>query len=144
MLLRSGDVPRRIAVDAGPFIAQIREDDPDHHAAGRGFHVLVRARSRLMVLASIILEVFKWTVYHAGPRTARHVLARMRGGCEILPLDRPVFDAACALVEQLPSWAGTLEDATVAVTALQLRIPVWTLNHRDFSAFPRIELWAPP
>lgn len=33
MLLRSGDVPRRIAVDAGPFIAQIREDDQE---AGQG------------------------------------------------------------------------------------------------------------
>jgi hypothetical protein len=40
-------------------------------------------------------------------------------------------------------WMGTLEDALVAGLALRLRLPARTLNDRDLSAFPRLELWAP-
>jgi predicted nucleic acid-binding protein len=141
---RFADVPARIVVDAGPFIAHIREDDPDHSTAVRGFEALARMKSHLIVPAPIVLEVFKWTLHHGGPAAARSVLARMRGGCEVLPLDRRMFEAACALVDHLPGWEGTLEDATVAVSAMELGVPVWTLNYRDFAAFPRVGLWNPP
>jgi len=141
---RSADVPARVVVDAGPFIAHIRADDPDHGAAVRGFEVLVRGGSRVVVPAPVVFEVFKWTLHHGGPGLARTVLVRMRGGCEVVPLDRGMFEAACMLVAQLPGWQGTLEDAVVAACAMELRAPIWTLNYRDFAAFSQLELWNPP
>lgn len=143
MSSRLADPPRRLVVDSGPFIAHLRDDDPDHSAANRGFGMLADVRSRLLVPAPVVLEVFKWSLYRAGPQKARAVLARVRRGCEVLPLDRAAFNAACSLVDQLPSWGGTLEDATVVMAALELNVPVWTLNYRDFSAFRKIELWVP-
>jgi predicted nucleic acid-binding protein len=47
------------------------------------------------------------------------------------------------LAGAIRDWAGTLEDAVVAVTALRLRVPVWTLNVRDLGARPELRFWNP-
>lgn len=56
---------------------------------------------------------------------------------------RDEFQGVQELVTALADWQGTLEDALVALTALQHRAPVWTLNNRDLSAFPRLSFWTP-
>jgi predicted nucleic acid-binding protein len=67
----------------------------------------------------------------------------MRRSIEIAYPAREEFVAAATLAGALRNWAGTLEDAVVAVTALRLRLPVWTLNFRDLSALPELGFWNP-
>ena len=47
------------------------------------------------------------------------------------------------ILERMPRWHGTLEDATVAVIAEARAVPVWTLNYRDLRAFPNLQFWTP-
>jgi hypothetical protein len=35
------------------------------------------------------------------------------------------------LMDSMPRWDGSLEDATIAMTGLRRDIPVWTFNYRD-------------
>jgi hypothetical protein len=58
-------------------------------------------------------------------------------------LDENIFTSVRIMITSLPKWKGSLEDATVAVTALRYRCPVWTLNYRDFSIFQSLEFWNP-
>jgi hypothetical protein len=53
------------------------------------------------------------------------------------------LDGVATIVDAMPGWSGTLEDAAVVVIAMRFRAPVWTLNHRDFRPFTRVELWNP-
>ncbi len=92
----------------------------------------------------IVFEVYKWLLYHVTPASARDALDHMRAALEIVFPARQDLDDTTVLIMGLgPTWMGTLEDALVAVVAIRLRLPVWTHNYRDFSAFRRIDLWAP-
>lgn len=130
-------------VDAGPLIALLNADDRDHEMARRGFLQLAAADARLIAPLPIAFEVYKWALYHAGASTARLALARMQAGLDLLYPDAVAFADVATVVEAMPQWSGSLEDALVAVTALHLTAPAWTLNYRDLSAFGRLEFWSP-
>lgn len=101
-------------------------------------------RTRLIAPLAVVCEVYKWLLYHAGPAVAHRALARMHHALDIVFSGRDDFDDATAIVVELGfSWKGTMEDALVAALALRLRLPAWTVNYRDLSAFPRLELWTP-
>lgn len=136
---------RGIVLDAGPLIALAHRGDPDHATARAGFDALVGQRTRQIAVFPVVCEVYKWLLYHSDPSTARDALTHMRTALEILFPGKRDFDDATALINGLsPRWMGTLEDALVAAAAVRLRLPAWTLNYRDFSAFRRLELWGPP
>lgn len=48
---------------------------------------------------------------------------------------------AIAHVAGIPEWQGTLQDASVIVSARHLEIEIWTLGYRDFSRFDDLQLW---
>jgi hypothetical protein len=48
-----------------------------------------------------------------------------------------------ALVTSRPRGAGSLEDASIVLTAIRLDAPVWTIDYGDLSAFPVVEFWTP-
>jgi predicted nucleic acid-binding protein len=52
-----------------------------------------------------------------------------------------MYDEIQAMIFSLPQWRGSLEDATVAITALRYRCPIGTLNFRDFAVFKNLEFW---
>lgn len=136
-------VPSRVVLDAGPLIALFHQQDPDHSETVRGLEALTDHHAELIVPSPVVVEVYKWLLSHAEPRVARHGLQEMRAALAIGQVDPEQFDLACEVVRALPGWMGTLEDAVVALTAIGLRVPVWTLNYRDLSAFPRLMFWNP-
>lgn len=143
MRATSDDVPPRLVVDAGPLIALLDAREPEHAMATAGVAQLVRARSRIVAPLPIIFEVYKWLVYETHPAIARRGLQRMQ---ETLAIDYP--DAArlqqiVEILDSMPMWSGSLEDALVAVTGLWLDVPVWTLNYRDLAAIPNLQIWTP-
>jgi predicted nucleic acid-binding protein len=64
-------------------------------------------------------------------------------GAVVVPFTLEDLEEAGLLLAQLPGWEGTLEDASVALLALRLKAPVWTLNYRDLGAFPALRFWTP-
>lgn len=136
-------IPRHIVLDAGPLIALFHHQDPDHDDAVRGFTALAARQAELVVPAPVIFEVYKWLLYHAEHTVAQLGLREMRKSLAVTYVDAGEFDMACQFTNSLRGWTGTLEDAVVALTALRLGTPVWTLNYRDLSAFPRLTFWNP-
>lgn len=136
-------IPRRLVLDAGPLIALMHGKDPDHQEAVRGLSTLADHRVQLVTPLPVIFEVYKWLLYEAGYGLAQQGLREMRRALAITYPEAAELDAIVSITRVLQKWGGTLEDATVALTALRLRIPVWTLNYRDFSAFPRLFFWRP-
>lgn len=139
----SAELPKQLVLDAGPLIAWLYVPDAGHAMAVAGFHQLARAGTRVMVSLPIVLEVYKWLLFEVGQAGAREGLARMRRGLEILYPDASALERATSVLAAMPAWAGTLEDALVAVTGLWLDVPVWTLNYRDLAAFRNLHFWTP-
>jgi predicted nucleic acid-binding protein len=139
----SGDVPRRLVVDAGPLIALFHEPDHAHTVAVAGFHQLFEARTEVLIPLPIVFEVYKWIVYQTHPAVARQALERMREALDIVHPSPDDLDEVVIVLDSMPTWGGSLEDALVAVTGLSLDVPVWTLNYRDLSAFRNLQFWTP-
>ncbi len=139
----SVSAPRRVVLDAGPLIALLHGGDRYHASAVAGFQQLADAGGELITPLPIVFEVYKWILHESGPRSAREGLRQMRGALAFAFPDPEAFDAAATLSDSTRDWAGTLEDALVAVTALRMRIPVWTLNFRDLGAFSNLRFWTP-
>jgi predicted nucleic acid-binding protein len=91
----------------------------------------------------VLFEVFKWLLFEAGPQAARKGLTKMMEGAVVVPFTLEDLEEARLLLARLPGWEGTLEDASVALLALRLKAPVWTLNYRDLGAFPALRFWTP-
>lgn len=139
----SARVRRRVVIDAGPIIALLHKKDRDHNAAVSGFKLLVDRRAGLLAPLPVVYEVYKWLLYEAGAVAAQEGLRRMRESLEVTFPGREEFEAAATLSGSIRHWAGTLEDAVVALTGLRMRTPVWTLNYRDLGAFPKLQFWTP-
>jgi predicted nucleic acid-binding protein len=135
--------PRALVLDAGPLIALVHATDDAHIGSVAGFRQLVSSKTRLIVPLPIVFEVYKWVLDNGGARAARTALSTLVESTEISYALRAEFHDVQELVTALADWQGTLKDALVALTALRLRAPVWTLNFRDLSAFPRLSFWTP-
>jgi predicted nucleic acid-binding protein len=134
--------PPKLLLDAGPLIALFHAADPYHAEALRGFRTLVEGKSRLIIPLPVLFEVYKWPLFEGGPAKARRALARMLEALEVEPLQVDDLEAIRLLLAARPEWKGTLEDASVALLALRLRAPVWTLNYRDLGVFKELSFWA--
>ncbi|KGQ21918.1 type II toxin-antitoxin system VapC family toxin [Thermus filiformis] len=134
--------PPKLLLDAGPLIALFHAADPYHAEALRGFHTLIEGKSRLIIPLPVLFEVYKWLLFEGGPAKARQALARMLEALEVEPLQLDDLEAIRLLLAARPEWKGTLEDASVALLALRLGAPVWTLNYRDLGVFKELSFWA--
>src|SRR3990172_2192519 len=142
-LRKNDEAPAGVVLDAGPLIALVHAADQEHATSLSGFRQLTASRVQLIVPLPIVFEVYKWVLYNSGGEAARRAVDTLAQTTEIVYPTPEEFDDVRALVAALTDWQGTLEDALVALTALQRRAPVWTLNYRDMSAFPRLLFWTP-
>ena len=134
---------RRLLLDAGPLIALFYAKDSDHQVCLSGFQQLIAEKVELIIPLPIVYEVNKWMLHNGGAPAARRAEMAMEQSLTFLYIDEALFEAVKVLQGSIPNWAGTLEDATVAVVALHHDCPVWTLNYRDLAAFQKIEFWNP-
>ena len=104
---------------------------------------MVRAGARVVAPLPVVFEVYKWLVQETRPAIARQGLQRMQRTLDIAYTEPAHVIEVLELLNRMPNWSGTLEDALVAVTGLRLDIPVWTLNHRDLAAFRNLHFWTP-
>ena len=135
--------PGRVVIDAGPLIALIHGRDPEHATAVAGFQQLAGTRTRLVTPLPIVFEVYKWLAYETTPGIARDSLMWMRHSLDIVYPGVADLEDIAALITDLHSWKGALEDALVALLGLRLDVPVWTINFRDLAAFRNLQFWTP-
>ena len=143
MFSPNADPPPRIVLDAGPLITLMHLDDRDHGDAVEGFGRLAAARARLSAPLPIVFEVYKPGAAREWRTGGRACAGHMRRALDLVFPTPADFDQVVAVAEAMGSWRGTLEDALVAVVALREAVPVWTLDYRDLSAFPRLRFWKP-
>jgi predicted nucleic acid-binding protein len=132
----------RLILDAGPLYALAAPKDVAHEEARQGFTQLAQENVDLIAPLPIIFEVFKLLCYRDSPQVARAVLMQMMT-MTIVPVGLAETEAIATFLNQIPTWGGSLEDASVILLAQKLKCPVWTLNYRDFGWFQDLELWTP-
>ena len=135
-------IPHTLVLDAGPLIALFHGADPDHKSAVRGFRALAQEHSRLITPLPVVYEVYKWLLFEANALIAQQALGRMMEALEIVPLRLDDLEAIQILLVGMQGWRGTLEDASVALLAFKLKVPVWSLNYRNLEAFKGLSFWA--
>lgn len=134
---------KQIVIDAGPIIALFYVKDTYHTQCVAGFTQLHQSRTILLTPLPIVFEVYKWLLQRTTPQVAQNTLKTMEESLHFLSMDDATYDEVQAMIFSLPQWRGSLEDATVAITALRYRCPIWTLNFRDFGIFKNLEFWNP-
>ena len=132
---------KQIVLDAGPLIGLFYAKDTYHLRCVEGFRQLTRKNTLLLTPMPIVFEVYKWLLQRTRPEVAQRTLLTMNDSLHILTMQADVFSELQTVVSQLPQWRGSLEDATVMITALQYQCPIWTYNFRDFSIFSALEFW---
>jgi hypothetical protein len=137
------EAPRSVVLDAGPIIGVLFEGDAFHQIAADGLRRLSVARTEIVVPVPIAFEVYKRLAYDVSPTVARLALSYMHDGFTLVYFGPGDLLQLQGLVESMPWWGGSLEDALVALVALDRRAPVWTFNYRDLGAFPNLSFWTP-
>ena len=130
-------------LDTGPLVALFDATDGYHPRAKAGFLELQRLRTHLVAPVPIVFEVYKWLLQQRGAGVARAALGEMREGLVFQFLNEAGLAGVERVLSSMPGWRGTLEDALVASTALEMAVPVWTMNYRDFGTVSKLTFWAP-
>jgi predicted nucleic acid-binding protein len=137
------DVPARVVLDAGPLIGAFNSRDAHHEESARGLRRLVDGHVRILIPVPIVFEVFKWLSYNVNPGAARIALIHIRLSFELVDVTQDMLADLAAMVDGMPRWSGSLEDAVVAYIGGDMGAPVWTFNYRDLGAFPNLQFWTP-
>jgi len=134
---------RRLVLDTGPLIALFSGKDARHQECKVGFAQLPNVFGEVLTPLPVLFEVYKFVAREQSPNTAQKALAVIVEDTLVIPLGMEAFWNVYNLCRQMPAWKGSLEDASVVVSAKQYNASVWTLDYRDFSWFKELELWAP-
>jgi hypothetical protein len=103
----------------------------------------MRRHAKILVPIPVVFEVFEWLAYNVEAASARLALGRMRQSFEIVEVNRVMLVALAEMVDAIPRWPGSLEDAVLAFVGGHMDAPVWTFNYRDLKAFPKLQFWTP-
>lgn len=134
---------KQLALDAGPLIALFYAKDTYHTDCRTGFEQLNQMNTRLLTPLPILFEVYKWLLQNTTPTAAQTSLNAMIETLDLVVLRLSDFLEIHTFIQSLPTWQGSLEDATVIWLTRQYQCPVWTLNYRDFGSFASLEFWTP-
>jgi predicted nucleic acid-binding protein len=91
----------------------------------------------------ILFEVYKFVCREQSSKVAQTALAGIYEETLVIPMEMKTFREIYNLVLQMPDWKGSLEDASVVITAQRFEASVWTLDYRDLGWFKNLELWTP-
>lgn len=134
---------RQLLLDAGPLISLFYAKDTHHAECVSGFKQLASSKTTLLTPIPIIFEVYKWLLQRIGSKLAQSTLNVMQASLQTVPLSQIDFQELQVLIRELPGWNGSLEDATIILTAQRYCCPIWTLNYRDLGSFKGLEFWHP-
>ena len=134
---------RRLVLDAGPLIALFSAKDDYHEFCKAGFAQLPTVFGEVLTPLPILFEVYKFVAREQSSHVAQKALSVICDDTLIVPLELKAFQNIYSMVCQMPKWKGSLEDASVVVTAQHYNASVWTLDYRDLRWFKNLHLWTP-
>jgi predicted nucleic acid-binding protein len=134
---------KRLVLDAGPLIALFSAKDDYHEQCKAGFGKLPNLFNEVLTPLPILFEVYKFVCREQSSKVAQTALAGIYEETLVIPMEMKTFRKIYNLVLQMPDWKGSLEDASVVITAQRFEASVWTLDYRDLSWFKNLDLWMP-
>lgn len=135
--------PPKLVLDTGPIIGLFKFKDAEHALCIQTFESFAMTGTRLLVPIPIVFEVYKILLYDAARAQAVQALHAMLDSLEVIYLDDMDMIELENMINSMPRWNGSLEDATVALVTMQQDVPLWTFNYRDLAAFKDLEFWTP-
>jgi predicted nucleic acid-binding protein len=135
--------PAKLVLDAGPIISLFKVKDAEHALCVQAFENFAMTGTRLITPTPIIFEVYKRLLYDATRTQAVQALRAMLDSLEVIYLNDMDLIELENIVNSMPRWNGSLEDAAVALVTMQQDVPIWTFNYRDLAAFRDLEFWTP-
>ena len=91
----------------------------------------------------ILFEVYKWLLQKSTLNIAHNAFDILLEEFVVISVSQKELLELQAFIHRLPTWKGSLEDATVIATAFRYQCPVWTINYRDFGSFKALNFWTP-
>lgn len=134
---------RQLVLDAGLLISLFYAKRTYQFARTVGFEQLHQSKAVLLTRIPIIFEIYKWLLQRIGAEIVQNTLDVMPASLHPVSLNQLDFHELQGMVQGLPDWGGSLEDATVILMAQHYCCPIWTLNYRDFGSFKAIKFWNP-
>jgi predicted nucleic acid-binding protein len=122
-------VTRAILADTGPLYAAVDPDEQYHAQAQEQLQTLADEGLPVVLAYPILLEAYTLIRYRLGSTSAFSWLADVRDGSAWVNPTPQDYREAAALVGRFPDQSITLFDATLAIVASRLRLPVWTYDH---------------
>jgi len=125
-------VTQGVLVDAGPLIAVISRDDPDH---GRCVAALKRLRGPLLTTWMPVTEAMYLLAFS---KEGQEALLEMieRGALHILSINEDDLPSIRSLLRKYTDLPMDFADATLVHVAIRERLrEIFTLDRRDFSIY---------
>jgi predicted nucleic acid-binding protein len=130
-------MPRTVLADTGPLYAAVDPDDRHHARAHRELLELGRQKTTVALAYPTLLEAYTLILYRLGRPSASRWLHEIVAGTSLINPTSDDYRAAVAKVDVYVDQSITLFDATSAVMAVRLGIPVWTYDyHFDVMGIP--------
>ena len=120
---------RAVLVDTGPLYAAVDPDDQYHARAQEQLQALADEGLSVVLAYPILLAAYTLILYRLGFGTASHWLEDVRSGCAWVNPSPQDYREASALVGRFSDQSISLFDATPAILASRLNLPVWTDDH---------------
>ena len=118
-----------VLADTGPLYAAVDPDDQYHARAQRELTTLTEQRCGVILAYPTLLEAYTLILNRLGRTTAHSwVKEILRGTAPVNPTPDD-YRAAAAKVSTYVDQSITLFDATLAILAARLEVPIWTYDH---------------
>jgi predicted nucleic acid-binding protein len=120
---------RAVLADTGPLFAAVDPGDQHHPRAQRELKRLAREKREVVLTYPTLLEAYTLVFYRLGKPVASNWLREMLDGAALINPTSEDYREAASRLDQWADQPITLFDATVAVLATRLQIPVWSYDH---------------
>lgn len=127
-----------VLADSGPLYAAVDPSDIHHHRALNEFQQLAESHREVVVLFPIMLEAYSLVRRRFDPNIALQWLNEVADSNLVNPAPED-YRQALSKVHTYTDQKVTLFDATLAVMAGRMGLPVWTYDHH-FDVM-RVPVW---
>ena len=127
-----------VLADCGPLYAAVDPHDALHQRALTELGHLAQQKYRVLVSFPTVLEAYNLVLFRLGGTVARRWIGEITESVLVNPTPED-YRQGISRLRQYADQSITFFDATLAVLAMRMEIPVWTYDHH-FDVM-RIPVW---
>ncbi len=129
---------KAVLADSGPLYAAVDPSDGHHKQSHQQMRKLEQGQYEIVIPVPILLETYTLVQRRLDRQVTQRWLAEVAEAAMLNPTSED-YRQAIAQAARFEDQSITLFDATVAVLAQRLELPVWTYDHR-FDVM-RVPVW---